>query len=270
MKPDGSDQARLTHDGGNDGRPLWSPDGNQIIVDTDRGQPAEIYAMNPDGSGQTRLTHNVGQIGSIAWSLDGKQISFTSEGTGDDEIYVMNADGSNVTQLTYSPGQDTWSAWLPPAGTTSAAFDELSSGPASAPAGAAVAGAVLWIDNGDPEEGDLVKGLQQAQPEIEVTLQEDSHAGNDFNLDVAPLPSTVTVGTGPDFGKTLDQHDAADLTGIWEQSGLATAKLRWRSAPTATRAGIGSSTLCCGCTVHRCISMSLTATSPLATRAYGT
>ena len=113
MKPDGSDQARLTHDGGNDGRPLWSPDGNQIIVDTDRGQPAEIYAMNPDGSGQTRLTHNVGQIGSIAWSLDGKQISFTSEGTGDDEIYVMNADGSNVTQLTYSPGQDTWSAWLP-------------------------------------------------------------------------------------------------------------------------------------------------------------
>lgn len=88
---------------------------------------------------------------------------------------------------------------------------------------AGTAGTVHWIDNGDPEEPALIKGLQQVQPGIAVTLEQDSHAGNDFNLDVPPLPSMVTVGTGLDYGKTLDKHGAADLSAIWEQSGLAAA-----------------------------------------------
>ncbi len=97
---------------------------------------------------------------------------------------------------------------------------------AEVPAGAEVTGAVHWIDNGDPEEPELIKALQQVQPGIVVTLEQDSHAGNEFNLEVPPLPSMVTVGTGLDYGKTLDKHGAADLTAIWERSGLATAMPR--------------------------------------------
>lgn len=116
MNADGSGQTRLTYDEGNDGRPLWSPDGKTIIFDSDRGDPAEIYRMNADGSDQINLTHG-GDTGSPVWSFDGKQISFTSNRTGDDEIYVMNADGTNQTALTHSSGQENWSTWLPPAST---------------------------------------------------------------------------------------------------------------------------------------------------------
>lgn len=118
MNVDGSDQIRLTDDGGNNGRPLWSPDGKKIIFDTDRGAPAEIYSMNADGSDQINLTHNDLTLNANppAWSLDGKQIAFPDDDNGEVEIYVMNADGSNLTRLTHSPGDDVWAAWLPPAG----------------------------------------------------------------------------------------------------------------------------------------------------------
>lgn len=119
MNADGSGQTRLTDDGGNNGRPLWSPDGKMILFDTDRSEPAEVYVMNADGSGQTNLTRNDlthnGQANLDGWSPDGKQIAFSDDVNGDGDIYVMNADGSNLTKITHNPGNDIWAAWLPSA-----------------------------------------------------------------------------------------------------------------------------------------------------------
>jgi Tol biopolymer transport system component/TRAP-type C4-dicarboxylate transport system substrate-binding protein len=114
MNADGSGQTRLTHDGGHDGRALWSPDGKKIVFETNRDGDDELYMMNADGTGQTHLTNNPNRDIMPAWSLDGKQIAFTStRDDGDYELYVMNADGSHPTRLTHNPGDDIWAAWLP-------------------------------------------------------------------------------------------------------------------------------------------------------------
>ena len=41
-----------------DESPAWSPDGSQILFQSDRDGNFEIYVMNSDGSGQANLTNN--------------------------------------------------------------------------------------------------------------------------------------------------------------------------------------------------------------------
>jgi TolB protein len=39
----------------------WSPDGTQILFQTDRDRNFEIYMMNADGSDPVNLTNNAGR-----------------------------------------------------------------------------------------------------------------------------------------------------------------------------------------------------------------
>ena len=82
-----------------DGRPRWSPDGERIAFDSNRGQRG-IFVMNADdGSDVTRLT-----LGNDpAWSPDGEKIAFASNRDAGDEsddnaIYVMNSTGADRQQ----------------------------------------------------------------------------------------------------------------------------------------------------------------------------
>ena len=57
MKADGSDLVRLTNNAFNDLYPVPSPNGKQIVFQTDRDGHREVYVMNTDGSGQKKLVH---------------------------------------------------------------------------------------------------------------------------------------------------------------------------------------------------------------------
>jgi Tol biopolymer transport system component len=104
MNADGSGVTRLTGNDFNGFRPVWSPDGTQVLF---TGFGEGLLVVNKDGSGQVKVAD--GQMG--AWSPDGKQIVYIGGPDGDDEIYVMNADGSKQIDLTNSPGNDDLPSW---------------------------------------------------------------------------------------------------------------------------------------------------------------
>jgi len=59
MNADGTNVRQLTDSPGIvDENPIWSPDGTQIVFQTNRDGNFEIYVMNADGSNARRLTDN--------------------------------------------------------------------------------------------------------------------------------------------------------------------------------------------------------------------
>jgi Tol biopolymer transport system component len=113
MNADGSDPRNLTDSATFDASPAWSPDGSQIIFQSDRDGNWEIYVMEADGSDPRNLTNHEGLDLLPAWSPDGSTIAFDSERDGDREIYLMDADGSNVRRLTDRQGMDGLATWSP-------------------------------------------------------------------------------------------------------------------------------------------------------------
>ncbi len=105
INADGTGLRQLTHDNGNNGDPVWSPDGTRITFGSDRegGGRLNVYIMNADGSGQTPLTHFTppAEVGDTHWSSDGKLIAFEydvdgkkqSDPTAKAEIWLMPAGG---------------------------------------------------------------------------------------------------------------------------------------------------------------------------------
>ena len=56
VRPDGSDERRLTFGSGNKEHPRWSPDGRFLVYSSDESGKKAIYIMRADGSGQRRIS----------------------------------------------------------------------------------------------------------------------------------------------------------------------------------------------------------------------
>lgn len=101
----------LTRNGGFDGEPAWSPDGQFIAFASDRNAPksaldrsslVDVFVMKADGTNAVRITDAQGYDGAPAWSANGKSLVFQSDRQTDGrfDIYAVDLkfDGEdNVT-----------------------------------------------------------------------------------------------------------------------------------------------------------------------------
>lgn len=116
MKPDGSQQARITSMPGFSGVPVYSPDGKRIAFQRTadlKNFHWHIFVMNADGAGPQQITDGASSNQVPSWSRDGKRLIFHSDRTGKNQIYSMHPDGAGVRRIAETPHDDTTASWSP-------------------------------------------------------------------------------------------------------------------------------------------------------------
>jgi imidazolonepropionase-like amidohydrolase len=77
-----------------------SPDGSEIVFQSERSGDRELYRMAADGSDVQRLTEHPGNDADAVYSPDGARIAHVSAVGEHQEVAVMNRDGSGRRQIT--------------------------------------------------------------------------------------------------------------------------------------------------------------------------
>jgi TolB protein len=91
--------------------PFPSPDGKQVVFQSNGTGRYELMIVNGDGTGLRQLTDFAGDNVTPVWSPDGRWIAFASSPKGRSEIFLIGADGSGLRQLTDSPGDNSHPHW---------------------------------------------------------------------------------------------------------------------------------------------------------------
>ena len=107
----GGTPRRLTDGPGIDVGGSYSPDGSQVVFESDRSGSQQCYVMNADGSNQRRISFFGGRCATPEWSPRGDQIAFTHI-VGDLRVAVMNPSGGGMRHLT-DGWQDEAPTWSP-------------------------------------------------------------------------------------------------------------------------------------------------------------
>src|SRR3546814_7406941 len=118
---------RLTNSPSIETAPSFSPDGQKITFESDRGGTQQIYVMRADGPGVQRISFGDGRYASPVWSPRGDLIAFTKLLSGRFYIGVMRPDGTGERILAEAFHVDvpTWA----PNGRVIMSFSETPSGP---------------------------------------------------------------------------------------------------------------------------------------------
>jgi TolB protein len=111
---------RLTHDGHFKQRPMWSPDGKQVLFSRHRGGKIGLFVMAADGSAESPLAGDKLPHYDACWSPDGARIALThvaqSPGQGNLDVYLAKGDGTELQKLAGDQGKlshEEYPAWSP-------------------------------------------------------------------------------------------------------------------------------------------------------------
>ena len=105
VRQDGTELRKVTDDIYKDRYPDWSPDGKNIIFNSNRGGKMEIWSIRPDGSGLRRMSDVPFELGIPHWSPDQTKIAATSK----EEAVILDTSGKLPTKtfLTLPPLEKT-------------------------------------------------------------------------------------------------------------------------------------------------------------------
>jgi Tol biopolymer transport system component len=111
---DGGAPRQVTSGRGRDGNPQVSPDGTQVLFESDRSGNSDLWVVPLAGGEPRRLTDSPMHDGTGRWSPDGRTIVFvSSRGGGRSNLYTMPAAGGTATALTDWAGGAHLPAWSP-------------------------------------------------------------------------------------------------------------------------------------------------------------
>jgi TolB protein len=102
MPVGGGTPLRLTETPSIETAPSFSPDGSQIVFESDRSGTQQLYIMPATGGEARRISFGPGRYGTPVWSPRGDLIAFTKQNQGRFHIGVMRTDGSEERLLTAS------------------------------------------------------------------------------------------------------------------------------------------------------------------------
>jgi Tol biopolymer transport system component len=96
-----------------DRNPTVSPDGKQVLFQSDRSGRGALYVRSVEG-GEVKVFLDSGDEPTYPdWSPDGKKVVFAAEVDGGDEIFVINVDGTGRKRLTDHPAREGHPRWSP-------------------------------------------------------------------------------------------------------------------------------------------------------------
>lgn len=106
----GGTYQRLTSGSAIDTSGSVSPDGQQVVFNSDRGGAQQLYVMNIDGSGIHRISFGNGRYATPVWSPRGDLIAFTKIYQGSFYIGVIKPDGTGERLIAqgYLVEEPTW------------------------------------------------------------------------------------------------------------------------------------------------------------------
>ncbi len=93
--------------------PSISPDGRQVVFQSNLFGHWQLMLMNADGTAVKRLTQNDSDDIQPVWSPDGKNILFVSNRSDNEDIFMLNLQTQSIAQLTRHPARDIHPAWHP-------------------------------------------------------------------------------------------------------------------------------------------------------------
>lgn len=89
----------------------FSPDGTQLVFQSNATGNWDLYLSNLDGSGLRPVVASPAADITPVFSPDGSKILFVSERDGQREVYVCARDGSDQRRVTNDPGHDLHPVW---------------------------------------------------------------------------------------------------------------------------------------------------------------
>ena len=102
----------VTHEG-NNGWPGWAPDGQSLVVASDRDGQADLWIIEPWTGGARRLTNSTHWEWYAAFSPDGEWVAYTTEEYGGQDIEVIPVLGGDPIRLTDDGSWSGMPTWAP-------------------------------------------------------------------------------------------------------------------------------------------------------------